>query len=69
MLGVTMFGILLTPVFFVAIDRISQARVFRSPTAQLIGNVILGILTLGYLWAMIRLVMKRPRTPNNNEKE
>jgi len=46
MLGVTLFGILLTPVFFYSIDWLGESRIFGSHTAHQIGNVSLAILSL-----------------------
>ncbi len=50
MLGVTFFGILLTPVFFYLIDSVSESHFFASPRVRRIGGIALGILTLSYLW-------------------
>jgi multidrug efflux pump subunit AcrB len=47
MLGVTFFGILLTPVFFYLIDTVSESRFFRSPIVRRIGSIALLILTFG----------------------
>jgi multidrug efflux pump len=49
MLGVTLFGIFLTPVFFYVIDRVSESRFFASPTMRKIGDFLLDVLTLGLL--------------------
>jgi hypothetical protein len=46
MLGVTLFGILLTPVFFYSIDWLGESRIFASHTAHQIGNLSLAVLTL-----------------------
>jgi multidrug efflux pump len=50
MLGVTFFGILLTPVFFYVIDTVAESHFFSSPLVRKIGAIVLGILTLSYLW-------------------
>jgi multidrug efflux pump len=47
MIGVTVFGIFLTPVFFFVIDWLGEARLFRSSGLRLAGDVALGSLTLG----------------------
>jgi multidrug efflux pump len=44
MLGVTMFGIFLTPVFFYVIQRMSEAPVFRQTAVKWVGSTILGAL-------------------------
>ena len=42
MLGVTLFGIFLTPVFFYVICGLSETRLFRAVAMQWIGSVLLG---------------------------
>jgi multidrug efflux pump len=50
MIGVTLFGIILTPVFFYIIDTASESHFFASPRVRRIGGIVLGIITLSYLW-------------------
>jgi multidrug efflux pump len=50
MLGVTLFGVLVTPVFFYLIDTLSESSWFGSSRVRRIAHVILGIVTLSYLW-------------------
>ena len=50
MIGVTLFGVLVTPVFFYLIDHVSESSLFGSPRVRRIGFIILGIVTLSYLW-------------------
>ena len=55
MLGVTFFGILLTPVFFNVINRLSESTVFASRTMRLASLVIFWtfvLLTLGLAWLL-----------------
>jgi multidrug efflux pump len=47
MLGVTFFGILLTPVFFFAIDQLGESRLFASPLVRRVGAVGLVVVTAG----------------------
>jgi multidrug efflux pump len=47
MIGVTLFGLALTPVFFYTIDRIAGSRLFASRVMQRAGAIALGVLTLG----------------------
>jgi multidrug efflux pump len=47
MIGVTLFGIVLTPIFFSTIDHVSESRLFASRAVRFAGSVGLGILTLG----------------------
>jgi multidrug efflux pump len=60
MLGVTFFGILLTPVFFYVIDTVAESHFFSSPWVRKIGGIALGILTLSYLWRPSRWKSLRP---------
>jgi multidrug efflux pump len=58
MLGVTFFGIFLTPVFFYVIDWLGAAPVFASRPMRFLGLVLLhtvGILTLGLFWVLLLL--------------
>jgi hydrophobe/amphiphile efflux-1 (HAE1) family protein len=52
MLGVTLFGIFLTPVFFYVIESLSETSVFQLPAVQWLGSILLGAiggLGAGYL--------------------
>ena len=52
MLGVTMFGIFLTPVFFFVIQGIGESRLFESPLVRRVGSCTAGGLlglSIGYL--------------------
>ncbi|MGE5190916.1 MAG: efflux RND transporter permease subunit, partial [Deltaproteobacteria bacterium] len=49
MLGVTFFGIVLTPVFFYVIDRLAAANVFASGRLHGINRVVLDVLSLGFI--------------------
>lgn len=46
MLGVTLFGIVLTPVFFFTIDWLGESRWFHSRLAIRVGNIALDVLAL-----------------------
>ena len=59
MLGVTMFGIFLTPVFFFVIDWVGETRVFTNPLLRRLGAIPLGILSLRF----IRQPLSRLRQP------
>jgi AcrB/AcrD/AcrF family len=53
MLGVTLFGIFLTPVFFYVIEWFIDAPLFASERMHQVGRALLfvvGILSLGLLW-------------------
>src|SRR5439155_8964069 len=47
MLGVTLVGVFLTPVFFSVIDWLSRSALFVAWPMQLIGAVLLDVMTLG----------------------
>ncbi|MFO0951262.1 MAG: efflux RND transporter permease subunit [Isosphaeraceae bacterium] len=57
MLGVTVFGIVLTPVFFVAIDWLGTRPAFRSPAARRASEIAFWVLlfvTGGWVFRMLR---------------
>ena len=56
MLGVTLFGIILTPVFFVVVDRVSRSRFFASRVMDRASRFSLGVFALGFLWASFRFL-------------
>ncbi len=62
MLGVTLFGIFLTPVFFYVIDWLSEARVWNSPLFRWTNTWVLGTLSLRPLRHLARSG-KRPVKP------
>ena len=68
MLGVTFFGIFLTPVFFVVIDWFGTTPVFRSRTAQKIRRLTLGVLTLEFARAAIRRAVRHIRPDKTDWK-
>jgi multidrug efflux pump len=49
MLGVTIFGLVLTPVFFYTIDRLGDWHLFRSGPVRAVGGFALDILRLGFI--------------------
>ena len=52
MLGVTLFGIFLTPVFFYVIEGLGETKLFRLPEVQWLGSALIGAaagLVLGFL--------------------
>jgi multidrug efflux pump len=59
MLGVTLFGIFLTPVFFYVICGLSETRLFMAVAMQWIGSILLGSLLgagIGFSLSRIGLV-------------
>ena len=69
MLGVTLFGIFLTPVFFVVVDWLGGARVFGTPEVRAVSRFAmyaLNILFLGLPFLIpyvIRELRRRPKAP------
>jgi multidrug efflux pump len=67
MLGVTLFGIFLTPVFFYVIQGLGETRLFTSRAMRTTGEVMhfaMGILTLGLMWLLpmlLRELLRRPK--------
>jgi multidrug efflux pump len=59
MIGVTLFGIVLTPVFFVLIDRLLHSRAAASRVGQLIEKTVRMTLGFGWLRAIVRTVKGR----------
>jgi hypothetical protein len=66
MLGVTLFGIFLTPVFFYVIEGFVEVPLFSSARAKQISWVLLfvvGILTMGLLWLIPWVLGRATRRP------
>jgi multidrug efflux pump len=64
MLGVTLFGIFLTPVFFYIIEGIAEAPVFTTARWRWVGIILaysVGVLTLGIPWMLGRLGERKTR--------
>jgi multidrug efflux pump len=73
MLGVTVFGIFLTPVFFNVIEWFVDTPIFGSHTTRAFGRGVLGVLTLGLIWvpALLRSMQRRivPPAPAEPARE
>ncbi len=52
MLGVTLFGIFLTPVFFNVINWLGQTRFFTSPNTRLAGRIVLVVLAFLFFFPL-----------------
>jgi multidrug efflux pump len=66
MLGVTLFGVFLTPVFFYVVEWFAETSLLASPEVRLVGRVMLfiaGILTLGIPWLLVWVVGRLVRRP------
>jgi multidrug efflux pump len=67
MLGVTLFGVFLTPVFFTVIDWLGGSRPFASRGMRVVSDGVLFVLSFGWLWVLFRLLARRPGTPEPPE--
>jgi multidrug efflux pump len=64
MVGVTLFGIVLTPMFFYTIDWLGASRLFNSRAMRIAGAVGLIVLTAGIPWIVILVTASwKRRTP------
>jgi multidrug efflux pump len=63
MIGVTLFGIFLTPVFFYVIDLLGETRLCTSRLVRRLETVSLDVLTLRPLWRADGPLRKRPLPP------
>jgi multidrug efflux pump len=63
MLGVTLFGIVLTPVFFATIDWLSGSRLFAARWLVAAGALGIDVLTLRPLRKATRLMIKELDAP------
>src|SRR5262249_44268396 len=61
MIGVTLFGLALTPVFFFTIDWLGDTRLFASRRMHRISAIALGVLTLGVRWMFRTLATRKGR--------
>jgi multidrug efflux pump len=68
MIGVTLFGLFLTPVFFNVIDWLGETRLFRSRAVRLVGDVALASLTFGLAFRrFVPALLRRRRTPPSTD--
>jgi multidrug efflux pump len=58
MIGVTLFGLMLTPVFFYVIDTMSESKLFSSRWLRWTSRAALDVLTLRFLWRPTWKLMK-----------
>ena len=69
MLGVTLFGVFLTPVFFYTIDWLSGTPLFASRVTRWFGHHSLRLLTLRPLWAVTDRVRGRKKPTPSKKPE
>jgi len=63
MIGVTIFGIFLTPVFFYVIDRLGGARFFHLGWVSRLSNALLWIISFRFLRRLVREPRRMPLLP------
>jgi multidrug efflux pump len=72
MIGVTLFGLALTPVFFYSIDWISQTQLFSLPLLRRASGLVLGLLSLRPLrqvaWRVSQRVAAAARGPARSSR-
>jgi predicted RND superfamily exporter protein len=66
MLGVTLFGLLLTPVFYFIIQRFGESQMCQSKTARIISNILWAILCVAMLGIPYAVQKMRPRKPSES---
>jgi multidrug efflux pump len=59
MLGVTVFGLVLTPVFFFVIDVLGETSFFRSPLVRALSSVTLNLISFRYVRDAARTLQRR----------
>ena len=71
MLGVTFFGILLTPVFFFVIDRVASLHLFSSGRLHQAGRIALDVIRLRFVPKLLTASVARPTktTPRELSRE
>jgi multidrug efflux pump len=61
MLGVTLFGLFLTPVFFFTVNWASESPLFASRSMRLVSTIALDLLTLGLVRLSVLALRRLPR--------
>jgi multidrug efflux pump len=69
MLGVTFFGIFLTPVFFYVIDRMSDWHMFSSGIVGQFGQQVMRVIRLEFIWRPLLETYRRARRPRTRPSE
>jgi len=60
MLGVTLFGLVLTPVFFLVTDKIGSARIFNTGPLRKLNEAIFGVVRFRWVAPLAQAVRSRP---------
>ena len=59
MIGVTFFGVLLTPVFFYVIDTVAESRFFANPVVRRIGRILVSVVPFILCRELFRFAFRR----------
>ncbi|MGZ3469274.1 MAG: efflux RND transporter permease subunit, partial [Isosphaeraceae bacterium] len=59
MLGVTFFGVLLTPVFFYVIDTVAESRFFANPVVRRVGRILVSVVPFILCRELFRFAFRR----------
>ena len=75
MLGVTLFGIFLTPVFFYVVEWVSESSLFNNPWMKRFHDVSLDVLTLRFVPRLAheywnaRLIKRPVAAPKKSQRQ
>jgi multidrug efflux pump len=59
MIGVTFFGVLLTPVFFYVIDTVAESRFFANPVVRRVGRILVSVVPFILCRELFRFAFRR----------
>ena len=59
MLGVTFFGVLLTPVFFYVIDTVAESHFFANPVVRRVGRILVSVVPFVLCRELFRFAFRR----------
>ncbi|MGA2704883.1 MAG: efflux RND transporter permease subunit [Isosphaeraceae bacterium] len=59
MIGVTFFGVMLTPVFFYVIDTVAESRIFANPVVRRVGRIFVSVVPFILCRELFRFAFRR----------
>ena len=59
MIGVTFFGVMLTPVFFYVIDTVAESRFFANPVVRRVGRILVSVVPFILCRELFRFAFRR----------
>jgi hypothetical protein len=69
MLGVTFFGVMLTPVFFYVIDSMAESHIFTNPMVRRVGKILLVVLMPVVVFRDLFRLARRKATAGTGKPE